>query len=199
MADLNTALAASKDAIEQMILAGDRCGPAWTAPRAPGKWSPSQIVEHVARSLEESANMAAGRASKFPRLPAMVHPIVRGLLFRRVLRKGEFPKARTNKAMDPAAGPATPVEGRARLETAHRQFDEACRQIASQGARMHTTIFGAVPVEDYVRFMELHTRHHGKTDAHITSRRHMSPHGIPTNTSRTRMEGGAAPKLMSCR
>jgi hypothetical protein len=27
---------------------------------------------------------------------------------------------------------------------------------------MRTTIFGAVPVEDYVRFMELHTRHHGK-------------------------------------
>jgi hypothetical protein len=27
---------------------------------------------------------------------------------------------------------------------------------------MRTTIFGAVAVEDYVRFMELHTRHHGK-------------------------------------
>jgi hypothetical protein len=27
---------------------------------------------------------------------------------------------------------------------------------------MKTTIFGAVAVEDYVRFMELHTRHHGK-------------------------------------
>ena len=27
---------------------------------------------------------------------------------------------------------------------------------------MRTTIFGAVAVADYVRFMELHTRHHGK-------------------------------------
>jgi hypothetical protein len=26
---------------------------------------------------------------------------------------------------------------------------------------MRATIFGAVPVEDYVRFMALHTRHHG--------------------------------------
>ena len=65
MADINTALAASKEAIEQLIMTGERCGPAWTAPRAPGKWSPSQIVEHVARSLEESANMAVGRPSKF--------------------------------------------------------------------------------------------------------------------------------------
>ena len=162
MADINTTLAASKDAIEQLIMAGERSVSAWTAARAPGKWSPSQIVEHVARSLEESANMAAGRPSKFPSLPAVVHPLVRGLLFKRVLRKGGFPKAKTNKAMNPVSGPATPAEGRIRLETAHQKFDQVCRQIASHGERVRTTIFGAVPVEEYVRFMELHTRHHGR-------------------------------------
>jgi hypothetical protein len=162
MADINTALAASKEAIDQLIVAGEKTGPAWAASRAPSKWSPSQIVEHVARSLEESANMAAGRPAKFPKLPGVLHPVVRSLLFKRVLRKAVFPKAKTNKAMDPASGPATPAEGRARLETAHQKFDEACRQIATHGKRMRTTIFGAVPVEDYVRFMELHTRHHGK-------------------------------------
>ena len=162
MPNINTALEASQDAMEQLIIAGERTKSAWTSPRAPGKWSPSQIVEHVARSLEESANMAAGRPSKFPKLPGVFHPIVRGLLFKRVLRKAAFPKAKTNKAMNPASGPATPAEGRARLETAHKKFDEACRQVVSQGERMRTTIFGAVPVEDYVRFMELHTRHHAK-------------------------------------
>ena len=162
MVDIDTALAASRNAIEQLIGAGERTGPAWTAPRAPGKWSPSQIVEHVARSLEESAHVAAGRPSKFPKLPALFHPVVRGLLFRRVLRKEAFPKAKTNKAMNPTSGPATPAEGRGRLETAHREFDEACRQVASRGEPMRTTVFGAVSVEDYVRFMELHTRHHRK-------------------------------------
>jgi hypothetical protein len=106
--------------------------------------------------------MATGQRSKFPRLPAVIHPVVRGLLFKRVLRKGGFPKAKTNKAMNPASGPITPAEGRARLEAAHQQFDEACRQVASNGERLRTTIFGAVRVEDYVRFMEIHTRHHGK-------------------------------------
>ena len=162
MADINRALTASREAVDQLIVAGERTGPAWTAPRAPGKWSPSQIAEHVARSLEESANMAAGRPSKFPRLPAIVHPVVRGLLFKRVLKKAGFPKAKTNKAMNPASGPATPAEGRVRLDAAHKTFDVACRAVASRGERMRTTIFGAVPVEDYVRFMELHTRHHGK-------------------------------------
>jgi DinB family protein len=162
MVDINAALAASKDAVEQLIAAGERTGSDWTAPRAQGKWSPSQVVEHVARSLEESANAAAGRPSKFPKLPAVVHPLVRTFLFKRVLKKAAFPKAKTNKAMDPASGPATPAAGRARLETAHQQFDQACRQLASRGERMRTTVFGAVAVEDYVRFMELHTRHHGK-------------------------------------
>ena len=162
MADINTALDASRDAIEQLIVVGERTEIAWTSPRAPGKWSPSQIVEHVARSLEESANMAVGRPSKFPKLPGVVHPIVRGLLFKRVLRKAAFPKVKTNKAMDPASGSATPAQGRIRLETAHEKFAEACRQTASRGERLRTTIFGAVPVEHYVRFMELHTRHHGK-------------------------------------
>ena len=162
MVDIDAALTASREAVDQLIVAGERTGPAWTAPRAPGKWSPSQIAEHVARSLEESANMAAGRPSKFPRLPAIVHPVVRGLLFKRVLKKAGFPKAKTNKAMNPASGPATPAEGRVRLDAAHKTFDEACRAVASRGERMRTTIFGAVPVEDYVRFMELHTRHHGQ-------------------------------------
>jgi len=162
MADIDTALAASRDAVEQLSMSAERTGPAWTAARAPGKWSPSQIVEHVARSLEESANMASGRPSKFPKLPAVIHPVVRSLLFRRVLKNAAFPKARTNKAMDPASGPATPAEGRARLQTAYQKFDEACRQIAARGDRVRTTIFGAVHVDEYVRFMELHTRHHNK-------------------------------------
>lgn len=168
MADINMALAASKAAVDELCVTCECTGPSWAVPRAPGKWSPSQIVEHVARSLEESANAAAGRPSKFPKLPAILHPVVRGVLFKRVLKKSAFPKARTNKAMDPSSGPATPAEGRVRLETAHRQFEEACRQLASRGERIQTTVFGAVGVEDYVRFMELHTRHHDKqmTDRH---------------------------------
>jgi hypothetical protein len=106
--------------------------------------------------------MAAGRPSKFPRLPALVHPLVRALLFRRVWRNGTFPKARTNKAMKPASGPGNAIEGRARLEAAHGKFAAACRQAASRDERMRTTIFGVVPVLDYVRFTELHTRHHDK-------------------------------------
>src|SRR5262245_26054608 len=113
MAAIEAALAASRRAVDELIAIGEQTGSTWTTPRAPGKWSPSQIVEHVARSLEESVHVAAGRPSKFPTLPAPVRPIIRMLLFKRVLKNERFPKAKTNKAMNPASGPATPSEGRA--------------------------------------------------------------------------------------
>jgi hypothetical protein len=77
VAEIDTALAASRDAVDQLIRAGEQSGAAWTAPRAPGKWSPSQIVEHVAGGFEEAVNMATGRPTKVPRLPAVVRPIAR--------------------------------------------------------------------------------------------------------------------------
>ena len=160
MADIDTALAANRDAVEQLIRAGEQAGAAWIAPRAPGKWSPSQIVEHVARGLDEGANIVAGRPS-FPRPPAVVRPIAR-FMFKRVLRKAAFPNGfKAHKAMNPASGPATPAEGRIRLEAAYQRFDEACRLIAADGRPIDTG-FGSVSVQDLVRFNELHTRHHAK-------------------------------------
>lgn len=162
MAEINAALVGCKDATDQLIAAAQSSGPAWTTPRAAGKWSPTQIVEHVARVLEESANVVAGRPSKFPKLPSVLHPVARRLLFERVLRKSVFPKGKTNRAMNPASGPATPADARVRLEGAQGKFSAACREVASRGGVIRSSVFGAVGIEDYVRFMELHTRHHIK-------------------------------------
>jgi hypothetical protein len=139
VAEIDTALAASRDAVDQLIGASEQSGAAWIAPRAPGQWSPSQIVEYVARGLEESANFAAGHPTKVPRPPAILRPIAR-LLFKRVLRKAAFPKGfKAHKALNPASGPATPAEGRIRLETAHQKFDEVCRRIALMSTRCFGT------------------------------------------------------------
>ena len=162
MADVSTALGANRDAVADLIAAAEKCGGAWTAPPAPGKWSPSQVVEHVAISLEESAHRVSGRPSKLPSLPFFLRPLARGLLFRRVLKRGTFPKSKTNKAMDPASGPATPADARIRLESALAQFDRACRACANAGGTVTSPAFGTVPVEEYARFIEVHTRHHCK-------------------------------------
>ena len=90
MTDVSAVIAANREAVSELIAVSERCGPVWTTPRAPGKWSPSQIVEHVARSIDESANMMAGAPTRFVTLPFFLRPVARTLLFKRVLRTGGF-------------------------------------------------------------------------------------------------------------
>lgn len=161
MPDLNSALIATRVAVDDLMAAGERTGAGFTMPRAPGKWSPSQIEEHVARALEESAKVVAGEPSRFPNLPGFIRPVLRGLFFNRVLSKGGFPNAKTAKALDPVDGPATPAEARTRLDTAMTQFDTACRTLNSRGqTRVTSPVFGSIDLTDFARFQELHTRHH---------------------------------------
>jgi hypothetical protein len=162
VAEIDLILAANRDAVDDLIASTHRCEGRWTAPRAPGKWSPSQVVEHVARALEESANVVSGAPSKFPTLPAFLRPVVRGLFFNRVLKKRAFPKAKTTKAFNPPNGPATPAEARVRLESALVKFDQACRARIASRQDIRSTVFGTISVADYARFQALHTSHHCK-------------------------------------
>ena len=161
MPDLEERLEANRIATKAFVGAIQSCAWSWTEPTAPGKWSPSQIVEHVALTLEESANVVGGRPTRLPKVPAILRPVARFLLFRRVLKKGGFPKARTNKEMDPDIGPPTVEAGSVRLIRACESFERECRAHASRdGDRVTTPFFGQVSLPDYVRFVELHTRHH---------------------------------------
>ena len=162
MADVNDVLAANRAAVLDLVGAAERSATTWTKPRAPGKWSPSQIVEHVARGLEEAANIISGAPSIVPMPPAFLRPLVR-LYFNRILKKGVFPNWwKAAKAMDPASGPATPAEARVRLDRAFARFDQECRRRAGSGQHVVSTGFGMVSVEDLVRYNALHTRHHCK-------------------------------------
>ena len=162
MADVNDALASNRDAVLELVAAAERSAATWTTPRAPGKWSPSQVVEHVARGLDEAANGVSGAPSSIPMPPAFLRPLLR-FFFKRVLKKGIFPKGfKAHKAMNPASGPATPAEARVRLEGALAGFDQECRRRVASGQHVVSTAFGAVSVEDFVRFNALHTRHHCK-------------------------------------
>lgn len=161
MADLDDVLAADHAAVLDLIAAAERSAATWTAPRAPGKWSPSQVVEHVARGLDEGANIVAG-APSLPGPPAFLRPLGR-LFFYRTLKKGVFPTGfKSLKALDPTSGPATPAEARVRLEGAFARFDQECRRRADIGRDVRTSGFGTVSVEELVRFNAIHTRHHCK-------------------------------------
>jgi hypothetical protein len=161
VADVNEVLAANRAAVMDLVAAADRSAATWTTPRAPGKWSPSQVVEHVARGLDEAANIVSG-APSIPMPPAFLRLVGR-LFFYRILKKDAFPKGfKALKAMNPTSGPATPAEARVRLEGAFARFDQECRRRAASGQHVVSTGFGRVSLEDLVRFNAIHTRHHCK-------------------------------------
>jgi len=160
MADLTESLEGIQSAVGSLLVAAEAAAPVWTVPRAPGKWSPSQVAEHVARIMEESANVAAGLPSKFPTIPFVLRPIGRILVFKRILWRKSFLNMKTGEGFDPSTGPANPAQARLRLESALRKFDQACRSRAERGQKVSSSIFGAVPVADFAKFQELHVRHH---------------------------------------
>jgi hypothetical protein len=169
MADINDVLAANRATVIDLAAAAERSAASWTTPRAPGKWSPSQVVEHVALGLEEGANLVSGTPS-IPMPPAFLRPLAR-LIFNRTLKKDVFPKGfKALKAMNPASGPATPAEARVRLEGAFARFDQECRRRAASGQHVVSTGFGRVSLEDLVRFNAIHTRHHCKQMPGATER-----------------------------
>jgi hypothetical protein len=160
LSDVSAPLACVHAAIDELGIAADAASARWAVPRAPGKWSPSQVVEHVARIMEESAKVAAGAPSQFPTMPFLLRPIIRILVFKRTLWRRAFPKMKAIEAFVPEAGSASPSEGRVRLQGALDRFEEACRARAAQDQKVASTIFGAVGVGDFARFQELHVRHH---------------------------------------
>jgi DinB family protein len=158
---IDASLADVRREVDDMIRTAATCADCWTTPRAAGKWSPSQVLEHVARSFEASAGDVVGARTGLPDMPRLLRPIVRKVLFKRVLETGTFQKARTNKAMNPATGSVSPDEGVARLESTWTVFVKACTDATAKGSAVATSrIFGDVPLADYIRFQGLHARHH---------------------------------------
>ncbi len=162
MSQTNSIVDANRAAVADLLAAARARESVWTQPRAPGKWSPAQLVEHVARSLEESANEVRGVRSKFPNLPFFLRPVARGFLFNRVVRTGTFPKARTSRPFDPIEGPANLTAAQQRLDQALNSFTTACNECASGDRKVRSRVFGVVTIDDYSRFQEIHTRHHTK-------------------------------------
>ena len=161
MADLDAVLQSNRAAVDELINTGEQAAGNWTTPRAPGKWSPQQVVEHVARTYDEGAKTVKGVPNEFPTLPGFIKPIFRVLFFNRILKKNRFMNARTFKAFDPETGPTDPAAGKVRLEEAVSRFNDECRACGETGSVM-SGAFGRVGLADYIKFQELHTRHHRK-------------------------------------
>lgn len=159
MAGLQGALHAHREAVDG-FLAAARDVPAarWSQPRAPGKWSPGQVVEHLALGYEVNRGVLRGE-SPGAAPPRFLRPLIRRFLLGPVLRRGRFiPGSRTSAALRPGASPAAPTELLGRLRAAAEAFEA---DVGSLGvATIDHPFFGRLPLADLVRLQEIHARHH---------------------------------------
>ena len=161
MSTVAEALQQNRAAVEEFLSSAAGVARHWTTPRAPKKWSPSQVTEHVARALEQSGYAIAGKPTVFPVFPRFLRPIMRGVFFNKMVKTGNFPGgAKTNKPMDPESGPPTVAEARARLQGALAVLEAASTARGPHDQVVDTTTFGRVSLADYLVFQAHHTRHH---------------------------------------
>jgi hypothetical protein len=162
MSDLESCLSANRQAMAGFLAAAKSvASPQWTQPIAPGKWSPAQIADHVAVSYEIAARALAGD-SKIGSAPRFLRPIVRAVGFTRILRNGAFPeRMKGPPVFAPSTGHPSYDASAARVEKAVAGLESRARDMARTGTHSFDhPFFGRVSVADYIRFSELHARHH---------------------------------------
>lgn len=162
MSDREAVISSSHDAVDTFINAA-RAVPAaqWKIPRAPGKWSPGQVAEHVTLTYEQGRRMLAGTYK------GQVEPRYRQLLARFLFLPWLFRNRRFGKGLQapdfikPGELPALSGVILARLETASRALeDDLAAAPDGHGPDMDHPIFGRLNLADLLRFLEIHTNHH---------------------------------------
>lgn len=158
--DTKAALAENRARVEEFIAQARTTAATWTTPVRPGKWSPAEVAEHITISYRQTAGlMKDGVSDGFPKLPALLRPLVRRIAFAPVLKTGRFARpVKTFKSLTPEHPPATPDEAAARLLATLDAFEAAVRAMPADTVR-HPA-FGTISAADYVLFQAHHTRHH---------------------------------------
>ena len=164
MPDLQSTTIDNREAVGAFITAA-RAVPqsAWTQPRAPGKWSPGQVTEHVAIAYEVARAILngtfSGRAA-----PRPLRPLIRTFVLNPILETGRFRKGTKAPApFQPTASPASVADLTARLQAAAGAFEVEVEAAARLGRTfLDHPFFGRVALSDYSRLQAIHTRHHAQ-------------------------------------
>ncbi len=116
------------------------------------------MVEHVARAYEYNRAVLHGTASGMA-APRLLRPLICRFLLQPVLRRGRFvPGSKSPEPFRPSATPAAPDVLLERLRAAIEAFETDAG--AAGAPAIDHPMFGRLPLADFVRLQEIHTRHH---------------------------------------
>jgi hypothetical protein len=162
MAELQTLLNDHRKAVSAFLTAARGVQRLqWDQSRAPGKWSPAQVTEHVAKAYEVNQGVLhgswPGRAA-----PRFLRPLIRFMLLNTVLKRGRFGKGgKSPGPFRPSSSPSPPEALTARLQAAAERFETDLTAAARGGeVAIEHPFFGRLRLTDYLRLNEIHTRHH---------------------------------------
>lgn len=161
MATLEEAFAAQRAAADSFTRAARAVPDAmWNVPRAPGKWSPAQVADHVAVSTRVAHDTMAGKPV-MRGIPAFLRWLPRMLFFNKVLSSGFPATSKAPAVFAPAHEPMPRGDLLARLDTDTAAFESGVRAAARGGAtQFEHMFFGRIAFADYVTFNALHLDHH---------------------------------------
>ena len=134
----------------------------WTAPVAPGKWSPAEITAHLVESYRVLRLELAGA----PGMRVVVPPVKRWLLRVTVLpgllRSGRFrPGVRAPKETRPRESAPTAEIGLTALQSEVRGFvEELDREARSRRVTLTHAYFGRLGARQALRLCTIHVAHH---------------------------------------
>jgi len=165
MTDLHPTIHAHHDALTDFLDAARSVEPTkWDSPPAPGEWSPGQVVEHAALSYKVNLGVLHGRAQGAA-APRFLRPIFRVFLLNPVLRNGTYPLlTKSPPVLQPSETPTSPAVLIERLQAAAMTFERDAATISAD--TIDHPFFSRLCLVEFVRFQEIHTRHHCQQLAH---------------------------------
>lgn len=162
MAEIEDVIAENRRATDQFLRTAGQVPPAhWAQPVSPGKWSPAQIVDHIAVTTEVALKAINGDPS-MGSIPKFLRFLPRKLGFDPVIKKGRFPEKQRGPAVfAPSTGHPSYDVSVERLNKAIAALETHVRGLMAQNQHsFEHSFFGRVSIADYIRFGTLHTQHH---------------------------------------
>ncbi|CAN5780077.1 hypothetical protein BH23GEM3_BH23GEM3_03610 [soil metagenome] len=135
----------------------------WFAGPAPGKWSPSEVVQHLILAYEVLLRDLNGGPGMAVRTSAWQRLLLRFVVRPRLLAGGAF---RKGVPAPREVRPAEATEGQelaiARFRARAGEFQRALEAARAERPRTRLThaYFGALSLEEALRFCARHIRHH---------------------------------------
>jgi hypothetical protein len=154
------------DAAERLAMSAEKVDPQkWLVPRAEGKWTPAQVVEHLSRVYDVVTNEIEGGPGMKLRLQFWQRMYLRVTVLGRILNGGWFPEG-APAPYETRPGAVTPDQRTsiAGFRARAAQFATAAASAHESGRRVRVThaYFGTASVERATLLCARHIEHHEK-------------------------------------